>query len=351
MYDYIIVGSGIAGISMAETLEQNNKSFIVIDSHKRSSSLVAGGMFNPVVLKRFTEVWKVEKQLEVAKQFYPNLEKKLGIKFWYPTALYRRIYNTEEQNNWFVACDKPSLQRYLEPKLSRVKVTGVDSKFGFGIVKDTGFLETNELIEFYRKYLLSKQMYLCEEFNYNLLSYTSEGIAYRDIKAKNIIFAQGIGLQENPFFKDLPLDGTKGELLVVRIPNLDIDFMLKGNVFVIPLGNDLFKVGATYNWQDKSDLPTSDARKELIAGLKEIIDLDFEVLSHVAGVRPTVKDRRPLLGRSLESDRIFVLNGLGTRGVLLGPFLAKELFNHIEYGQELDENISIHRYKKFRIKK
>lgn len=79
--------------------------------------------------------------------------------------------------------------------------------------------------------------------------------------------------------------------------------------------------------------------------------LDFEIVEHIAGVRPTVKDRRPLLGRSMVSDRIFVLNGLGTRGVLLAPYLAEKLFEFIEENKELEDNLSIHRYKKFKIKK
>ncbi|MDM1530975.1 FAD-dependent oxidoreductase, partial [Myroides odoratimimus] len=110
----------------------------------------------------------------------------------------------------------------------------------------------------------------------------------------------------------------------------------------------LYKVGATYDWQDKTDNTTAEGLSELLEGLRDVVDLDFEVVAHNAGVRPTVKDRRPLLGRSRESARIHVLNGLGTRGVLLGPFLADKLYNNIENAMELEENISIHRYKKFK---
>lgn len=348
MVDYIVVGTGLAGICFTEKLAKEGKTFVVIDNEKRSSSLMAGGMYNPVVLKRFTDVWKVGEQLEIALPFYTELEKKLGEKFIFAMPLYRRLLSVEEQNNWFHAADKPNLEKYLSPKLVRDEINGVKSPFGFGEVNYTGYVETKTLIKAYRAYLNEINSYIQEDFDYDSLSYTDERITYKDIVAKHIVFAEGFGMLQNPFFKGLPLDGTKGEVLLVRIPNLNVDVILKANVFLIPVGNDLYKVGATYDWQDKTDNTTAEGLSELLEGLRDVVDLDFEVVAHNAGVRPTVKDRRPLLGRSRESGRIHVLNGLGTRGVLLGPFLADKLYNNIENAMELEENISIHRYKKFK---
>jgi glycine/D-amino acid oxidase-like deaminating enzyme len=349
-YDYIIVGAGLAGICLAEKLESEGKSFIVIDGEKHSSTLIAGGMYNPVVLKRFTEIWKAEEQLSIALPFYNQLEAKLGVKIKYELPLYRRFFSVEEQNNWFCASDKPNLEKYLSPKLIKKEINGIVSSFGFGEVLYSGYVNTAALQNSYRDYLQKKKLYKKEIFEYNCLNYSEDDVSYKDLKANYIVFSEGMGMQSNPFFKDLPLDGTKGELLLIKIPNLSIDFILKGDIFLIPIGNDLYKVGATYNWEDKTDIPTEEGKKELLDKLKAIVGLDFEIVDHKAGVRPTVKDRRPLLGRSIESDRIYVLNGLGTRGVLLGPFLAEALYNKIENNIPLEENISIHRYKKFKLK-
>lgn len=351
MVDYIVVGTGLAGIAFTEKLAQEGKTFIVIDSEERSSSLIAGGMYNPVVLKRFTDVWKVKEQLAIAEVFYPALEAKLQVKCWYPMNLYRRLASIEEQNNWFHAADRPNLSAFLSPEIEKKQLDGVDLSFGLGKVKATGYLETDDLIPAYRQHLMQLGCYKKERFEYTVLNYDVGGVSYKGIEARHIVFAEGFGLLQNPFFNQLPLDGTKGELMIVKIPGLNCDFMLKAGVFLIPIGNDLYKLGATYNWEDKTDTPTEEGAAELIEGLKSFIDLDFEIVSHIAGVRPTVKDRRPLLGRSLESDRIFVLNGLGTRGVLLAPYLAEQLYNYIENNTALDENISIHRYKKFKLKK
>lgn len=350
MLDYIIVGCGLAGLCFAEKLSKEGKSFVVFDSEQRSSSLAAGGMYNPVVLKRFTDVWKIKEQLELAKPFYDALEVKLDVVFNHKVPLYRRLASVEEQNNWFTASDRPNLSPYLASSLIKTKVDGIDSPYGFGEVLESGFVDTKALFAGYKHYLKSLDRYLIEHFDYDALSYNEDFVEYKNITAKYVIFAEGFGMLQNPFFKELPLDGTKGELLLVRIPNFKSDVMFKAGVFIIPIGDDLFKVGATYDWNDKTDEPTQAGLDELLEGLKDLINCDFEVIQHTAGVRPTVKDRRPLLGRSLESNRLFVLNGLGTRGVLLGPFLADKLYNYIEHNEELEEGVSIHRYKKFRLK-
>lgn len=120
------------------------------------------------------------------------------------------------------------------------------------------------------------------------------------------------------------------------------------SVFILPLGNDLFKVGATYNWKDKTDVPTEEGKAELIERIKEIIDCDFEIVSHFGGVRPTVKDRRPIIGTHDVYKSLHILNGLGTRGVMLGPAMAKDLFNLIENKIPLDPAIDINRFYKKR---
>jgi glycine/D-amino acid oxidase-like deaminating enzyme len=153
-------------------------------------------------------------------------------------------------------------------------------------------------------------------------------------------------MHANPYFNNLPLDGTKGELFIIKAPSLDLDVIMNTSVFILPLGNDEYKVGATYNWKDKTDTPTEEGKTELIDKIKEILNCDFEIIQHFAGVRPTVKDRRPLVGTHTSHKSIHILNGLGTRGVMLGPAMAKALFENIEYQKPLDKTIDIRRFNK-----
>lgn len=347
MLDYIIVGSGLAGIAFAEEAIENNKSFLVINNQSQNSSKIAGGLYNPVILKRFSFVWNAEQQLQLLTIFYSNIEKKLNLKLNFKLPLLRKFYSIEEQNNWFIASDKPNLAKFLSTDLVTIKYNHIPSPFSFGEVMHSGYVDTALLVNSYQDYLIKSNNYFEDTFDYNQLIINDDYVEYKNHKAKNIIFAEGFGMLLNPFFNDLPLDGTKGELLIIKAPDLNFDVIIKSAIFVVPLGNNLFKVGATYNWEDKTNTPTEEAKQELLTEIKSLINCDFEVVEHRAGVRPTVKDRRPLIGTHPKHNRLHLLNGMGTRGVMLAPAMAKDLFNNIEHGIPLDLHIDIKRIKNY----
>lgn len=345
MIDYIIVGSGLAGLSFAETCLQKGKSILVFENNTQNSSRIAGGFYNPVILKRFSAVWKAQEQIELLDSFYSKIETRIDAKIDYKLPIIRKFHSVEEQNNWFQASDKIELAQFLSTKISNKKYFAIDSPFGFGEVLHTGYIDMTTFINCYKKYLDTYSLLKEESFCYEELKNIDNHIEYKGLKAKNIIFAEGYGMHSNPYFKYLPLDGTKGELFVIKAYGLDLDVIINTSVFILPMGDNLYKVGATYNWTDKTDLPTPEGKQELIDRIKVILNCDFEIVTHLAGVRPTVKDRKPLVGKHPEFNNIYILNGLGTRGVMLGPAMAKALFENIENNEPLDKVININRFK------
>src|SRR5699024_4233781 len=124
-----------------------------------------------------------------------------------------------------------------------------------------------------------------ESFDYNSLEIQSDFAQYKNLKAKKIIFCEGFGLKQNPFFQYLPLKGTKGEFILIKSPELKLKETVKSSIFIIPQGNDVYKVGATYDWDDKSPEPTESAKEELTEKLKLLVTCDFEVIGQTAGIR------------------------------------------------------------------
>ncbi|MGJ5643540.1 NAD(P)/FAD-dependent oxidoreductase [Formosa sp. S-31] len=342
--DFIVVGCGLAGISFIEQLKTNNKSVLVFDNASQQSSTVAGGLYNPVVLKRFTSVWKSKEQLELALPFYHSLEDKLQVKLDYKIPVLRRFTSSEEQNDWFAASDRPQVGEFLSTKIVKNTNPHIDAAYGLGEVLHTGRIDTGQLITSYISYLKTTNEFSAEGFDYDALKITESGFRYQNVLAKHIVFAEGFGVKRNPYFNTLPLNGTKGELITIKAPDLKLDYILKSSAFLIPMENDVYWVGATYEWNDKTNSITEKAKDELLSKIKMFITCDFKVINQVAGIRPTVKDRRPLVGEHPEYKNMYVLNGLGTRGVMIAPYVSEKLFNYIEHGQTLDSEIDIRRF-------
>lgn len=346
MLDYLVVGLGLAGISFCEQLEENKKTFHVISDNSQTSSSVAGGLYNPVILKRFTLAWKANEQLELAMPFYQKIEKRLGVALDYKLSVARRFNSIEEQNLWFEAMDKPFLGAFLSTVIRTNTNQKVDAPYGLGIVQKTGRIDTKKLLTQYSKYLINKGQLKSERFDYQALGIEEDMITYKEIKAKQIVFAEGFGLKQNPYFNYLPLLGNKGEYVIIDAPELNEEKAIKSSIFCIPLGNGKYKIGANYDRNSTSNEPSENTRIELLQKLEKFIKCDYKVIDQVAGVRPTVIDRRPLVGRHPEIHNLYILNGFGSRGVLIAPYASLELYRYISGKKPLNAEIDIFRFNK-----
>ncbi len=346
MLDYVVVGLGLAGVSFCEQLLEHNMSFAVIDDNSQQSSIVAGGLYNPVILKRFSMAWRADVQMKESLPFYTNLENKLEVTLDYKVPVMRIFASIEEQNLWFEATDNPRLQPFLSTSLVNNRNTSIHAPYGLGEVLATGRVDTRIMISSYSKYLHVLGALKEEKFVFEELEIHKDSFRYKGLQFKKIVFATGFGLKKNPFFNYLPLNGTKGELLTIEAKQLQETKVIKSSVFIIPIGDDRYRVGATYKWKDKSNATTQEAREELLTKLNTFLKCSYEVKEQHAGIRPTVADRRPLIGAHPEFPQMYLLNGFGSRGVLIAPFASKRLFDFIENETPLDMEMDIERYRK-----
>ena len=112
----------------------------------------------------------------------------------------------------------------------------------------------------------------------------------------------------------------------------------------MPVGKNQFRVGATYEWNNASLETTEAARDQLIEMLSSLGAYDYQILEQRAGVRPTVLDRRPLMGEHPEYQGVYIFNGLGTKGYMMAPTLANELASFILDQTPLHPETDIRRF-------
>lgn len=343
--DYILVGLGIAGITFSQHLLEHNKSFVVITDARVGATQISGGVFNPVVLRRFTAPKDTPEFIAYAEKTYAQIENYIQERWRFPKEEVHRIFaSIEEQNNWFVAKDQPHITDFLAPEMLPNSNPSVVAAFGLGKVSQSFKIDPTALINAYQNYLLSVHKLQVEAFDYTQLKQGTRGSAfkYKNIQADKIVFAEGARIKNNPFVMNSVIRPNKGEYLIIKSPELQLEQMLKGGVYIIPLGKDRYKVGATYSPEDETLNPTENARVEIEAKLQKMITCSYEVVDQIAGTRPVTIDRQPVLGEVQES--MFVFNGLGARGFTRGPLYAKILFDFIEKGVPIPNIMEVNRF-------
>lgn len=340
-FDYLVVGQGIAGSVLAYQLEKRNKRFCVIDKgHSSSATRVAAGVINPLVLKRMTLSWRAAEFLDYVHHFYPELDNHLGIDSFHPVPLNKLIHSKQEEAFWRQRWKLAELDDFADYELKELKLPQFNQAFMLGTVKETAWINLKLFLQKMRDYLKLEEKLIEEEFDYLAL----ENHGYKGLLFDKIIFCEGSACKDNPYFNNLPFDFNQGDLLTLKVKGLNLNEIYKKKVFVIPLGNDLFRVGATYEKRHEAEYDGLKKREELLKNFEDIFACDYVVMDQESGVRPTVKDRRPIVGRHLLLNNFYILNGMGSRGCLMAPLLSEELLEHIEKGKALSDDIGLDRF-------
>lgn len=347
--DYIIVGQGLAGSILAHTLLERGRSIMVIDdANPATASKIAAGLYNPVVFKRLVKSWMADELLEHMDSFYPKMEKILGAGFYFSKRILKPFAEEQEKALWLKKTEEP-VGKYLNKSIYMEDLNGiVYNPLGISEVRHAGNLDTIQFLSSVRKHFKENGLILEEEFDYDQLKIAENGVTYKGITAGKVIFCEGYKTIENPYFSWLPFKLTKGETLTIRLSgshHIPDEIVVNKAVFILPLGNNTYKVGATYEWEDLSEKISEKGRAELIEKLKKVLKVPFEIIDQQAGIRPTVIDRRPLIGLHSEQNALGVFNGLGTKGVMLAPYFANQFADFLEKAIPLDKEVDIARFK------
>jgi len=348
--DIIIVGQGIAGSVLALNLTNAGYNICVINQPCLSlSSKVAAGIWNPIVFKRLTKSWLADDLVPELISFYSFWEKEFQTKLIHHRHIIKPFSEEQEKNFWLKkANDSFTKNQFLDPvTYENLQIDDNHCITSYSKVLQAGNLDVLNFIENTKTYLSNHQHYINEEFDFSQCHISSQEINYQSICAKTIIFCEGYLISKNPYFNWIPMKPAKGETLTIQSENLKLekDIFNKG-FFIMPLGNNLYKVGATYEWQELNDLATEKGRLELTQKLETIIHTPYQIISHDAGVRPSVIDRRPVIGSHPHHHNVMVFNGLGTKAVMIAPYFAKKLINTIKNQTPTDSETDPSRFKK-----
>jgi glycine oxidase len=345
--DYIIVGQGLAGSAVGMQLLALGRRVLVIDQPEQNiSSRIAAGLFNPITGKNPVKTWLADELFPCLYRYYTEAERLTASRFFFPIPIYRPFISVQEQNEWMGKSAEAVYTNYISSvHVSSLYPNEVNDRLGGLMLKQSGYLNTTLYMKAVRKYIAGKALIRDEHFDENDVRLDADGVEYRGVYAKKIIFCQGHHGIANRWFKDLPLRPLKGETLTIKT-GWQKDVILNRGVYMVPGGmSGECRVGATYNSNDSMPGATDQSRRELEEKLQHLIQFPYEILHQEWGFRPTTRDRRPLLGAHPQHPQLIIFNGLGTKGVSLAPYFSEVLIRWLENKGSLNKEVAVTRYK------
>lgn len=340
--DYIIVGDGYAALFFAHQLIISKKSFVLFSEEKKSASQISAGIINPVVLKKFTTFWKAQEQIDFLKMTLQQIEEYTKENYLIEAPIHRIFHDEKEQQLWLKKCENDDLKNFLDKNFDRLN--GVKNDYLSGKVRKSARLDVSGFFSGMFKFLKNGEYIVKEKFNYTELNVSES--TYKNFKYKNVLFCEGMGVKENPFFADIPVNPNKGHHIKVELSKpISGNITIKKKHFLFPLNEKIYFYGGTYDREQLHHQIDDSAVEQLMNGLKEFYPDKFSLSEVNFGLRPTVKDRRPIIGKHHKYGNMYVFNGLGARGILNGCYFSKSLYDFIENNIPLHEEVSLDRFK------
>lgn len=325
---------------------RQGKRIIVFDQPQQNrSSAIAAGLFNPITGKLMTRTWLADNIFPELHNFYQDAEKALRQQFFYPQSLYRPFLTIEEQNEWMGKSSASFMHAYVANVFSESSFgTQIHDPLGGVLLKQCGYLDVRKFMNSVSEELRNNQSYLEETFNDQLLEVNNDCVSYSGIGAHKIIFCCGTAQLKSSRFGNVPIRPLKGETLTVELEEPP-ELIFNRGVYIVPISQNRYRVGATYETRNLSESITEEGRMELQQKLMDLLKIPYRILGQDWGFRPTTLDRKPILGYYPESKNVVIFNGLGTKGVSLAPYFSAQVAEWLLGSGEIQPEVNIKRFK------
>lgn len=346
--DYLIVGQGLAGSALALELLARGKTVLVIDDgHKHASSQVAAGLINPITGRRHALCWRFF-EFWNSLETYDRWSLELGGKFSHKKPILRFLKSAEERELFEKKLQAGEFEGIkLSYPIQALGVPGCGLKEPCYRLDQAGWVDQAGFIEAVKSHLENLDCIEQGRWMADDCRRTPGLVQWKQFKASTIVFTQGFQGADNPFFRELPFRNAKGEILKLSGPVVEDLPILNRGKWLLPQGNGYFRAGATYDLNNLDLQVTDQGAEEILHGVRELVDWELEVTEYQAGIRPALHDFKPVMGRHPWFPEIAIFNGLGSKGSLMAPLLARELADHLEEGKPLHPEADIDRFRKF----
>lgn len=360
----VVVGRGLAGALVAWKFAERGCDVQWWGNGAPSASRVAAGMFNPVSFRRVVEVWNAAEHLAEMRATVQGIEAALGLSepLLHDVPVVKLFANEDYRDTWDARWEEDHAVCQWATRgedLANIELERLEGSAGVGRVHASGWVDVPRLIETLERHF--EGLGALHDRSWGVQDGLPEG-------ANAVVDCRGVGASDELAQVGVTVNPNHGDVLTLSTPaegpgKLDTAGQnINNGKWLLPTevkdGRQRWRLGATYSWHRLTPAPDSHAAAELRGHMAKAFDeegraalLHARLEQHQAGLRPASPDRRPTVGPWPGQARgVLMLNGLGTRGVLVGPAAAQCLVAWWLDGEALPEEMRATRFKSVRAK-
>ncbi|PTI04951.1 glycine oxidase ThiO [Staphylococcus xylosus] len=341
MYDVIIIGSGVMGMSVARELSQFDLDIAVLDRDKSGmhASYKAGGMLG--AQNEFTENSSLFDLAMTSQKMFESLKDSLleevdmDIEYLNSGLLKLAANDFDnkkiDQQYQFLQQHSASI-KYLRPDdVHNITNGAIKTQTSNGIyIPGDHQVNANRYSKALLKSLSRRQIH--RMYNTEVLDISAVNGSYRVITqqgthvSKKVIVTAGAWSRKllKKYLANDAVIGVKGEVLLVEQPNLslDITMFLTNGCYIVPKMKGRYLIGATSYFNDYSVGVSNDGKSWLkTQAVNYLPDLKHsKIINQWSGVRPFCKNEQPIMDEV--DTNLFLITGHYRNGILLSPYVG-----------------------------
>lgn len=334
-FDTIIVGAGLAGAAAALYLSPQEE-VLVLEAHRPAAgaSGAAAGLVNPLMGRKAKAVWRIDDALDA---FHETLDCAGATALFQKTGVLRPTVEAKQVSFFRDTADAhPHHVTWLSADAVQERFPDVTTHGEALMVRTGGAIRVPAFVHAMLDAAQRRGAEVRTGAHVTTWRETTEAahatVEREDealqLSARRVLLALGYGYRHHDELSALNLHGVKGQTVTVQRPeHLETLIPMSGRGYIVPDGDTLI-LGSSYE-HDFDDLRPSPEQTEYIrektARMVPGLD-DADVLTATAGVRVMVpRTNLPLLGPLPGRERLWVFTGLGSKGLLTAPLLARDL--------------------------
>lgn len=334
--DVVVAGAGLAGACAALALCPDHE-VVVLEAEASASgaSGAAAGIVNPFMGRKAKPAWRMAEALGALDAL---LDAAGASSLFRRTGVLRPAHGDRQRAAFQErAAQHPDALAWLAAEAVKERWPEVAAPDGALLVRRGGHVDLPALVRALLAAAERRGVRRLDGWRLEAWRREEDGLVastdHEPIRCRRLLLTLGDGARSLPALARLPLHRVKGQTLRLERPEaLPPDLpAVAGRGYVAPLAASVV-VGATFEHDFASTAPDPTHDAALQSGAAALVPAlaDARVLERRAGVRLTVPAavsprRLPLAGPLPGPDGVWVLTGLGAKGLLTAPLLARRL--------------------------